>query len=294
MLAPLRWIQDYVDTNEDVDTVAKKMIMTGNGVEDIIRLGENIKNVVVCKIVKIEKHPDADKLLVCQINAGEHGELQIVTAAQNLFEGAYVPVALHGAELATGQIIKKGKLRGVVSEGMFCSGEELNLKESDYEGAEVHGILILKGEPKPGEDIRTTLGLSGSVIDFEIGANRPDCLSIIGVSREAAAALDAKFSLPAIHFTPGNHDIKDIVDVEVADTDLCSRYIARAVCDVKIAESPAWMKQRLQEAGIRPINNIVDITNYVMLRRGSQCTHLTPQTSGVKRSLSGVPQTGKK
>jgi phenylalanyl-tRNA synthetase beta chain len=268
MLAPLRWIKDYVDTNEDVDTIAKKMIMIGNGVEDIVRLGENIKNVVVCKITKIEKHPDADKLLVCQIDAGKYGELQIVTAAQNVFEGAYVPVALHGAELATGQIIKKGKLRGVVSEGMFCSGEELNLKESDYEGAEVHGILILKDEPEPGEDIRTILGLSGSVIDFEIGANRPDCLSIIGVAREAAAALDAKFSLPVINFTPGNNDIKDIVDVEVAAPDLCTRYIARAVGNVKIAESPDWMKQRLQEAGIRPINNIVDITNYVMLETG--------------------------
>ncbi len=268
MLAPLRWILDYVDTKEDVETISKKMVMTGNGVEDIVRFGENIKNVVVCKITKIEKHPDADKLLVCAIDAGEHGELQIVTAAQNVFEGAYVPVALHGAELATGQTIKKGKLRGVVSEGMFCSGEELNLKESDYPGAEVHGILILQGEMKPGEDIKTTLGLSGSVIDFEIGANRPDCLSIIGVAREAAAALDAPFSLPAINFTTGKYNIKDIVDVEVADPDLCTRYIARALCGVKIAESPAWMKQRLQEAGIRPINNIVDITNYVMLETG--------------------------
>lgn len=268
MLAPLRWIQDYVDTNEDVDIIAKKMVMTGNGVEEIVRFGENIKNVVVCKITRIEKHPDADKLLVCQINAGEHGDLQIVTAADNVFEGAYVPVALHGAELATGQTIKKGKLRGVVSEGMFCSGEELNLKESDYPGAEVHGILILKGEMKTGEDIKTTLGLSGSVIDFEIGANRPDCLSIIGVAREAAAALDATFILPTIKFSAEKYDIKDIVDVEVADPDLCTRYIARAVCDVKIVDSPAWLKQRLQEAGIRPINNIVDITNYVMLETG--------------------------
>ena len=268
MLAPLRWIQDYVDTNEDVNAIAEKMVMTGNGVEEIVRFGENIKNVVVCKITKIEKHPDADKLLVCNINAGEYGNLQIVTAAQNVFEGAYVPVALHGAELATGQTIKKGKLRGVVSEGMFCSGEELNLKESDYPGAETHGILILKGEPAPGEDIKVTLGLSGSVIDFEIGANRPDCLSIIGVAREAAAALDAVFTLPAINFSTGKYDIKDIVEVEVADPDLCTRYIARAVCDVAIAESPAWLKQRLQEAGIRPINNIVDITNYVMLETG--------------------------
>lgn len=268
MLAPLRWIRDYIDSDADVDAVVEKMVMTGNGVEDVIRLGENIKNVVVCKITKIEKHPDADKLQVCQINAGEHGELQIVTAADNVFPGAYVPVALHGAELANGLSIKKGKLRGMVSEGMFCSGEELDLKESDYPGAEVHGILILKGEPTPGQDIKAFLGLEGSVIDFEVGANRPDCLSIIGVAREAAAALNARFTLPNIKFSEKNDDIQDIVEVCVGDSDLCTRYIARAVTNVKIEPSPAWMQQRLKEAGIRPINNIVDITNFVMLETG--------------------------
>ncbi len=268
MLAPLRWIRDYIDAKDDVDTVAQKMVMTGNGVEEIVRLGENIKNVAVCRITKIEKHPDADKLQVCRIDAGEYGELQIVTAADNVFVGAYVPVALHGAQLANGLSIKKGKLRGVVSEGMFCSGEELDLKESDYPGAEVHGILILQGEPAVGQDIKTLLGLSGSVIDFEVGANRPDCLSIIGVAREAAAALDAKFTLPGIKFAEKNDDIQDIVEVSVADIDLCTRYIARAVTNVKIGPSPVWMQQRLKEAGVRPINNIVDITNFVMLETG--------------------------
>lgn len=268
MLAPMRWIRDYTDIRDDADEVAAKMVMTGNGVEEIIRLGENIKNVVACRIDEIGRHPDADKLLVCRIDAGEFGQLQIVTAAQNVFEGAYVPVALHGALLATGQTIKKGKLRGVVSEGMFCSGEELGLQEGDYPGAETHGILILKGEPTLGEDIRKLLGMLGSVIRFEVGANRPDCLSMLGIAREAAAALDAAFALPAVKFTEGDDDIRDIVSVNVQDSDLCPRYIARAITNVQIAPSPAWMQQRLKEAGVRPINNVVDITNFVMLETG--------------------------
>ncbi len=268
MLAPLRWIQDYVKTDADVDTVAQKMIMTGNGVEGIIRLGENIKNVAVGKITEISKHPNADSLLVCKVDAGRHGTLTIVTGADNVFVGAYVPVVMHGGVLPTGQVIKKGKLRGIASEGMLCSGEELELKESDYPGAETHGILILKDEPEPGEDIRTHLSLSGSVIDFEVGANRPDCLSVIGIAREAAAALDAPLTLPETEYKEGKNNIHDIVSVQVDDQDLCSRYIARAVVDVKIGPSPAWMQQRLKEAGIRPISNIVDITNFVMLETG--------------------------
>jgi phenylalanyl-tRNA synthetase beta chain len=268
MLAPIRWILDYVDTNEDVDVIARKMVMTGNGVEGIIHLGENIQNVAVGKITAMEKHPDADTLFVCKVDAGHHGELSIVTGADNVYVGAYVPVVMHGGVLPTGQVIKKGKLRGIVSEGMLCSGEELELKESGYPGAETHGILLLKEEPEVGADIRDVLNLSGSVIDFEVGANRPDCLSVIGIAREAAAALDAPLRLPETGYTEGGADIQGIVSVEVRDPDLCTRYIARAVVNVKTGPSPAWMQQRLKEAGIRPISNIVDITNFVMLETG--------------------------
>lgn len=268
MLAPLRWIRDYVETAEDVDSIVQKMVMCGNGVEGIIRLGENIKNVAVGKITEMEKHPDADTLFVCKVDAGRHGMLNIVTGADNVFVGAYVPVVMHGGVLPTGQTIKKGKLRGVVSEGMLCSGQELELKESDYPGAETHGILILQGEPTPGEDIREVLNLSGSVIDFEVGANRPDCLSMVGAAREAAAALDAPLKLPGTGYQTGGAELKDIVSVEVRDPDLCTRYIARAVVNVKTGPSPGWMQQRLKEAGIRPISNIVDITNFVMLETG--------------------------
>jgi len=267
MLAPYRWICDYADVQTDPAALAEKMVMTGNGVEGIDFLGENIVNVVVGKIEKIEKHPDADKLVVCQLDVGEEELLQIVTGADNVFEGAYVPVAKAVATLPGGTI-KKGKLRGVVSMGMLCSGEELELTEADCAGAGVDGILILQGEPQPGMDIREYLELSGAVIEFEVGANRPDCLSILGIAREAAAAEGVAFSAPETAYTEQGAKTEDLVSVRVDDTELCTRYIAAAVTDVNIAPSPDWMKLRLREAGIRPINNIVDITNFVMLETG--------------------------
>ncbi|MEA4853315.1 MAG: phenylalanine--tRNA ligase subunit beta [Christensenella sp.] len=267
MLAPYRWICDYADVKSDVQTLADKMVMTGNGVEEVIRLGEEIQNVVVGRIDKIEKHPDADKLQVCMIDVGDTELLQIVTAAQNVFEGAYVPVAKAPA-MVVGGPIKKGKLRGVASQGMLCSGEELNIKEEDYPGAGVNGILILRGEPPVGMDVCELLDLRGEVIDFEVGANRPDCLSMIGTAREAAAADCVAFHLPEVKYEEKGAAIKDIVSVEVKDTDLCTRYVAAAVTNVKIGSSPEWMRIRLREAGIRPINNIVDITNFIMLETG--------------------------
>lgn len=268
MLAPYRWIKDLADVTSDVYELADKMIMTGNGVEEILELGGDIDNVVVGRIIKIEKHPDADKLVVCELDIGEEEPITIVTGADNVFEGAYVPVAKAVAKLP-GKVIKKGKLRGVMSYGMMCSGEELGVKEEDYKGAGVDGILILQGEPEPGTDIKDVLNLSGKVISFEIGANRPDCLSIIGIAREAAAADNAEFHMPSASFaeTKGKKT-EDFVEVEVKATDLCTRYLAAAVTDVKIESSPDWMRLRLKEAGIRPINNIVDITNYVMLETG--------------------------
>jgi len=267
MLAPYRWIKDYAEINSDAEALADKMVMTGNGVEGIEYLGNDIINVVVGRIEKIEKHPDADKLVVCRINVGEGELLQIVTGATNVFEGAYVPVAKAVATLPGGTI-KKGKLRGVESFGMLCSGAELNLKEGDYEGAGVDGIMILSGEPEPGTDIRELLELNGAVIEFEIGANRPDCLSVMGIAREAAAAEEAPFNLPETSYGESGQKTEEMVSVEVKDTDLCTRYIAAAVTDVKIGPSPMWMRLRLREAGIRPINNIVDITNFVMIETG--------------------------
>lgn len=267
MLAPYRWICDYADIKSDVQTLADKMVMTGNGVEEIVQLGENIRNVVVGRIEKLEKHPDADKLQICMIDVGDEELLQIVTGADNVFEGAYIPVAKAPSMLPAGPI-KKGKLRGVESFGMLCSGGELNLKEEDYPGAGVDGIMILAGEPKVGTDIRDLLSLKGAVIDFEVGANRPDCLSIIGTAREAAAADNAEFTLPEIKYEEQAQKTEDMVSVQIDAPDLCTRYIAAGVTDVKIEPSPEWIRVRLREAGIRPINNIVDITNFVMLETG--------------------------
>ncbi|MDL2237065.1 phenylalanine--tRNA ligase subunit beta [Christensenellaceae bacterium OttesenSCG-928-K19] len=267
MLAPYRWISDYTKGLSGVEALAEKMVMTGNGVEGIEHCGENIQNVVVGKIEKIDKHPDADKLVVCQIDVGDAELLQIVTGADNVFAGAYVPVAKAPAVLPTGPI-KKGKLRGVESFGMLCSGEELNLKEEDYEGAGVDGIMILRNEPQPGMDVRELLHLSGTVMEFEVGANRPDCLSMLGIAREAAAADEKTYEQPQTGYAESDKKTQDMVSVEVQDKDLCTRYIAAAVTDVKIEPSPEWMRVRLREAGVRPINNIVDITNFVMLETG--------------------------
>ncbi len=267
MLAPYRWICDYAKVTSAPAELAEKMIMTGNGVEGIEYLGEDIVNVIVGRIEKLEKHPDADKLQICMIDVGEEALLQIVTGADNVFEGAYIPVARAVATLPGG-VIKKGKLRGVESFGMLCSGEELNLKEEDYEGAGVHGIMILAGEPEVGTDVRALLDLSGAVIEFEVGANRPDCLSMIGIAREAAAAEGALFTLPKTEYQEGSVKTEEMVAVSVAAPDLCTRYVAAGVTDVAIGRSPAWMRTRLREAGIRPINNIVDITNFVMLETG--------------------------
>ena len=267
MLAPYRWICDYADVKSDVQTLADKMVMTGNGVEEIVLLGEDIVNVVVGKIEKITKHPDADKLQICMIDVGDEELLQIVTGADNVFEGAYIPVAKAPSMLPAGPI-KKGRLRGVESFGMLCSGGELNLKEEDYPGAGVDGIMILQGEPQVGMDVRELLNLKGAVIDFEVGANRPDCLSIIGTAREAAAADEVSFHLPEIKYEQSARKTEDMVSVDVQAKDLCTRYVAAGVTDVKIGPSPEWMRIRLREAGIRPINNIVDITNFVMLETG--------------------------
>ncbi len=267
MIAPYKWMQDYVDMDLAPEELAQRLIMTGTAVDSWEVLGESLEKVVVGRILSIKKHPEADKLSICQVDVGGE-ELQIVCGAKNIFEGALVPTALIGANLPGGFKISKSKLRGVYSYGMLCSGAELGLTASDYPGADVDGIMILHGDDKPGTPFREVLGLNDTVFDIEVGANRPDCLSVLGVARECAAALGKGIRMPDTSYTEGTGHISDYVDVTVEDSDLCERYIARAVKNVKIGPSPKWLRDRLTSAGVRSINNIVDITNFVMLELG--------------------------
>ncbi len=268
MLISLNWLKRYVDIDLPVAELCDRMVMSGFEVESITDLSQTMSRVVVGQIVKLEKHPDADKLQICQLDIGESEPVQIVTGADNVFEGALVPVALHDSHLPNGMHIKKGKLRGVPSNGMLCSGEELCLKESDYPGAEVYGIMILKDSPVPGTDMREVLHLDDYIIDFKITANRPDCQSVLGVAREIAVALNKPFNAPKPEYTTVGGNIHDEIKVSVEDTDLCPRYMGRIVKNLRIGPSPDWMKRCLKAAGMRPINNIVDITNFVMLETG--------------------------
>lgn len=267
MLAPVKWLKEYVNINVSTEELADSMTLTGSNVETITRLAEDISGVVVGKILSIEKHPNADKLVICQVDVGDE-VVQIVTGASNIKEGQLVPVALHGSILPGGIKIKRSKLRGIESHGMMCSGDELNLKKADYPTAEEYGIMILQEDYSLGMDIKDALDLGGDVIDFEITPNRPDCLSIVGLAREAAVTLDTKFIHPAIREPQGVDDINRYAKVKVMDGELCPRYCAKVVKDIKVGPSPQWMRRRLAAAGVRPINNIVDITNYVMLELG--------------------------
>ena len=263
MKVPYNWLNDYVDINVDAKELGDILTLTGSQLEEVEIQGDNIKNVVVCHILKIEKHPDADRLNVCQVNIGTE-EIQIVTAATNMKEGDKVPVALHKSILADGTEIKKGKMRGVVSNGMFCSEEELGIAGDEP----VHGLMILPEDAPVGMDIKEYLKLNKAILDFDITSNRPDCLSMVGMARETAAALGTTYKMPNMSFeTKSSKNINDELEVEIKSS-LCNRYMARGVKNVKIAPSPGWMQERLLEAGIRPINNIVDITNFVMLEIG--------------------------
>ncbi|MBW6410011.1 phenylalanine--tRNA ligase subunit beta [Clostridium weizhouense] len=263
MKIPYNWLKDYAEINVSPKELGDRLTLSGSQLEEVIVQGDVIQNVVTGKIVKIEKHPDADKLSICQVDIGTE-EIQIVTAATNMKEQDVVPVALHGSVLADGTKIKKGKLRGVVSNGMFCSEEELGTAGDEP----VHGLLILPTDTELGKDIKEVLGLNKAILDFEITSNRPDCLSMIGMAREAAATLRTSYKMPNLEYkASSSSDINDELKVEIKD-ELCNRYMARGVKNVKIAPSPGWMQERLLEAGVRPINNIVDITNFVMLEIG--------------------------
>ncbi|MEQ2129386.1 phenylalanine--tRNA ligase subunit beta [Caldanaerobacter subterraneus KAk] len=264
MLVSLSWLKEFVDIDEDAKTIAEGLTMSGSKVEGIKSYGEEISNVVVGQIVSLEKHPNADKLWVGIVDIGSE-KLQIVTGAENIKAGDYIPVALHGATLPGGVKIKRSKLRGVESEGMMCSAEELGLDESLLPEYQRNGIFILPPLPL-GMDINEALQLKDDVLEFEITPNRPDCLSVVGIARETAATFRKSFRMPEIRVTEVEEPNPARVTIEAPD--LCYRYVARVVKNVKIGPSPIWMQVRLLKAGIRPINNVVDVTNYVMLELG--------------------------
>ena len=281
MNTPISWIKAYVPdldctTQEYVDA----MTLSGTKVEGYTELDKNLEKIVVGKILKIEKHPDADKLIICQVQITEEGEqIQIVTGAPNVKEGDKVPVVLVGGRVAgsahdnephpDGIKIKKGKLRGVESFGMMCSIDELGSSVDMYPDAAPDGIYILSDnddykDAPIGSDVPELLGMRDVVVEYEVTSNRVDCFGILGIAREAAATFGKDFVPPVVEVTENDENTADYISVDVQDTDLCSRYVAKVVKNIKIGPSPEWMKRRLAAVGIRPINNIVDITNYVM------------------------------
>lgn len=270
MKLPISWLNEFVDVRDiPVKTLEEKLFYCGFEVEEVIHVGGNINKIVFCKIEKIEKHPNADKLQICQVDAGKYGKLQIITAATNVFEGALVPVAVDGATLNNGDVIRNGKLRGEPSYGMFCSGEELGINDTFYDGASVNGILIFHEEYPLGEEVKEHLGIEDYIFDISVTSNRPDCQSILGLAREIAAVLKRPLKMPSFDYTIDNSvKTADKVKVTVNSADLCSRYTAAYVSDIKIGPSPVWMRRRLFRMGLNSINNIVDITNYVLLEMG--------------------------
>ncbi len=269
----MKWLADFVDVSDvKIKDYCDKLTLTGSKVEGYEEMGSEIENVVVARIKKIVPHPDSDHLLICTMDVGTGEDTQIVTGAQNVFEGAIVPAALPVAKLPGGVVIKAGKLRGVPSNGMLCSMGELNLTTHECPGKEENGILILDEcyADKLGMDIRKALMLDDTAVEFEITSNRPDCLSVIGLARETAVSFGRKLKVPAPVVKGANDGdkIENYLSVAIEAPDLCYRYAAKVVKNVRIAPSPLWLRMRLHAAGVRPINNIVDITNYVMLEYG--------------------------
>lgn len=268
MLVSVNWLKDYVDIDVPVSEFCDRMILSGSNIETVEPMGTKFSKIMVGKILKIEKHPDADKLVVCQLDVGEDKPLQIVTGAKNVFEGATVPVIRDGGVLPDGTVIKSGKLRGVLSDGMLCSAAEMGYEDKVINTLIKDGIWILDDDLKPGTDIAEALGLEDSVVDFEITPNRPDCLSMLGMAREAAAVFGHELKYPDTKAQNEEGDVNDYIKVEVKKPELCPRYTARVIKDVKIGQSPWWLQKRLMHGGMRPINNIVDITNFVMMEYG--------------------------
>ncbi len=268
-----KWLDEFVSVHVPDKEFAEAMTLSGSKVEIVEELGKEITNVVVGKVLSMAKHENSDHMWICQVDVGQSEPTQIVTGAQNVKVGDLVPVALHKSTLPGGIKIEKGKLRGEVSNGMLCSFAELGLDQRDFPAAYEDGIWILSDDPElhvtVGEDVRTAVGLDDHVVEFEITPNRPDCLSVIGLAREVAATFDKPLTLHTPVVKGGaDGNLAELLDVETPAEDLCPRYTAKMVRNVKIAPSPKWMRERLRAMGVRPINNIVDITNYVMLEYG--------------------------
>lgn len=266
MKLPLRWLKEYVDYNVTNDEFVEKMMWRGFEIAAVEPELPGVSGVVVGRVLEIRKHENSDHLNICRVDVGSE-TLQIVTGAQNVSQNDLVPVAVVGATLS-GKIMAAVNMRGVDSFGMLCSGAELGLTDADYPGSEVNGILILQEEHPLGQDIAEAVGLDSVVFDIELTPNRPDCASIIGICREAAAALGQPFLEPLIEPVMGEGDEARYASVTVENTELCPRYCARVVTDIRIEPSPAWMQKKLRSVGLRPINNIVDITNLVMVEYG--------------------------
>lgn len=268
MLAPLSWLKEFVDIDVSVEELEKRLFDSGFEVEQIIPYGDKLDKVVTCRIKEITQHPNAERLRVCQVDAGKYGVLQIITNATNVSVGDIVPVAVDGATIATGDKIYNGKLRGEPSYGMFCGGEELGIDDDIYEGASGDSVLIFRDEFPLGEEVRDLLSLRDYVFDISVLANRPDCQSILGIAREIACALNKPLKEPSYEFTTEDLSADETIAVDVEAKDLCPRYIAHLVKDVKIEKSPKLISKRLKLCGLNSINNIVDITNYVLLELG--------------------------
>ena len=285
MLAPLSWLKEYVDIDVTPEELEKKLFDCGFEVEQIIPYGDKIDKVVTCKIKEITQHPNAERLRVCQVDAGKYGVLQIITNATNVSVGDIVPVAIDGATLATGDKIFNGKLRGEPSYGMFCGGEEIGIDDNFYDGASGDSVLIFNEKNLPlGEEVRDLLALKDYVFDISVLANRPDCQSVLGIAREIAATLKKPLKEPSYEYTVKKATAADAVKVTVKDGELCPRYIAHFVGDVKIGKSPKWMTRRLKMCGINSISNVVDITNYVLLELG-QPMHAFDENNLEKREI---------
>ena len=263
----MKWLADYVDVNVPIKDYCHALTMSGSKVEGYEIEGENISKVVVGKILSKGPHENADALFVCQVEVGADAPIQIVTNAKNVKEGDIVPVALDGATLPEGKI-KKGKLRGVESFGMFCGLDTLGLAINDFPYADPEGVLVIEEECEIGQDIHDALGLNDTSVEFEITSNRPDCLSVIGLARETAATYNLPLTVKEPKFEGIEGDINEMLKVDIHNTEKCQRYCAGIVKNVKIGPSPRWMRERLRASGVRPINNFVDITNYVMLEYG--------------------------
>lgn len=268
MHASIKWLNDYVSITEAPETLADQLTMAGIPVASVDSLGQNIQNVVTGKVIEVNPHPAADRLSVCKINIGEN-KVTIVTGATNVRAGQIVPVALEGAKLPSGKAIEAAELRGVMSQGMLCSAEELNLDAKIIAPELREGIYILPAETAVGIDIQTALGLDDTVLEFELTPNRADCFSVIGLAREVAVLTNTTVKKPMLALQEqGESKASTLATVTITEPALCSRFTARILQNVKVAPSPVWMQHRLQAAGMRPINNIVDVTNFVMLEMG--------------------------